>query len=89
MLSMLPFHPLFNRSPYFSKHSIFFSHDAAMISAAVEVYMAFALFCVLNVMTGVFVENASKMTSADEAMGRKLVGDVMGMACFMSYVSEL
>ena len=28
--------------------------------------MAFALFCVLNVMTGVFVENASKMTSADE-----------------------
>ena len=29
--------------------------------------MAFALFCVLNVMTGVFVENASKMTSADEA----------------------
>ena len=44
----------------------------------VEVYMAFALFCVLNVMTGVFVENASKMTSADEAMGRKLG---MGMAC--------
>ncbi|CAJ1331473.1 unnamed protein product [Effrenium voratum] len=32
------------------------------------VYMAFALFCVLNVMTGVFVENASKMTSADEEM---------------------
>lgn len=32
------------------------------------VYMAFALFCVLNVMTGVFVEHASKMTSADEEM---------------------
>lgn len=36
--------------------------------------MAFALFCVLNVMTGVFVENASKMTSADEA-GQILQGN--------------
>eukprot|EP00913_Durusdinium_trenchii_P012201 g11460.t1 len=35
------------------------------------VYMAFALFCVLNVMTGVFVENASKMTSADEECCRE------------------
>lgn len=33
--------------------------------------MAFALFCVLNVMTGVFVENASKMTSADEECCRE------------------
>ncbi|CAE7731307.1 Cacna1h [Symbiodinium necroappetens] len=32
------------------------------------VYMCFALFCVLNVMTGVFVENASRMTAADEEM---------------------
>ena len=36
-----------------------------------QVYMAFALFCVLNVMTGVFVENASKMTSADEECCRE------------------
>jgi len=39
-----------------------------MLALLFCVYMAFALFCVLNVMTGVFVENASKMTSADEEM---------------------
>eukprot|EP00931_Biecheleriopsis_adriatica_P009685 TRINITY_DN110759_c0_g1_i1.p1 TRINITY_DN110759_c0_g1~~TRINITY_DN110759_c0_g1_i1.p1 ORF type:complete len:586 (-),score=122.55 TRINITY_DN110759_c0_g1_i1:43-1800(-) len=32
------------------------------------IYMCFALFCVLNVMTGVFVENASKTAMLDEEM---------------------
>ncbi|CAE7753839.1 Cacna1h [Symbiodinium pilosum] len=41
---------------------------STLLALLFVVYMAFALFCVLNVMTGVFVENASRMTAADEEM---------------------
>mmetsp|Transcript_63196 Transcript_63196/g.150699 ORF Transcript_63196/g.150699 Transcript_63196/m.150699 type:complete len:765 (+) Transcript_63196:150-2444(+) len=34
--------------------------------AIFSLFVAFAQFCVLNVMTGIFVENASKMTMLDE-----------------------
>merc|ERR1719235_461282 len=30
-----------------------------------SLYVAFAIFCVLNIVTGVFVENANKITFAD------------------------
>merc|ERR1719506_3095907 len=32
------------------------------------VYIAFAMFCVLNIITGVFVESAKQMTAADQDM---------------------
>merc|ERR1711971_843107 len=31
-------------------------------------YIAFAVFCVLNIVTGIFVDNASKLTMVDEEM---------------------
>lgn len=37
-----------------------------IIGACFAIYIAFGVFCVLNIITGVFVENANQMTTKDE-----------------------